>query len=441
MLGSRSLVITPPALSFGIAVNFRQDDVTRRTPAFQERKPFRTIRHSNAGLVGSDPKPSTINDTMNPTRREILAATGAAALVHARVLRAEPAPAARTVAIAQCPEYDDAQIAAGLKTMFDQLGGLSGLVRNKTVTVKLNLTGSPGQRFQGHALGETHYTHPRVIAAASHLMGEAGAKRIRFVESAWALSGPLEDYLLDAGWNVRQLAASAPSVEFENTNNLGRSKDYVRFKVPGRPLMFPAYDLNRAYQDTDVFVSMAKLKNHATCGVTLSMKNCFGITPASIYGDDAGIEVPNEKPNSGRQRTMHEGRRDPSKTALAEIDPKSPRDPGHRMPRIVAELSVTRPVDLAIIDGIESLAGGEGPWIRGIRHVRPGVLIAGWNAVNTDAVAAAVMGYDPRAPRGKAPFTMCDNTLLLAEQLGSGSADLNRIEVAGVPIAKAVYPF
>jgi len=36
---------------------------------------------------------------------------------------------------------------------------------------------------------------------------------------------------------------------------------------------------------------------------------------------------------------------------------------------------------------------------------------------------------------------MCDNTLLLAEKLGAGSADLNRIEVAGVPIAKAVYNF
>ena len=27
--------------------------------------------------------------------------------------------------------------------MFDQLGGIEGLVRNKTVTVKLNMTGDP----------------------------------------------------------------------------------------------------------------------------------------------------------------------------------------------------------------------------------------------------------------------------------------------------------
>ncbi len=379
---------------------------------------------------------------MNPTRREMLAAavrTGGAAVLSGRLLHA--APAARTVAVAQCPTYNDAEVAARLKTMFDQLGGLSGLVRNKTVTVKLNLTGSPGQRFEGRALGETHYTHPTVIAATAHLMGEAGAKRIRFVESAWALSGPLEDYLLDSGWNLKQLTNAAPNVEFENTNNLGKSKDYVRFKVPGSPLLFPAYDLNRAYHDTDVFVSMAKLKNHAVCGVTLSMKNCFGITPASIYGDDAGVDAPNETPKSGRVRTMHEGRRDPSKTALAEIDKKSPREPGHRMPRVVAELAVTRPVDLAIVDGIESVSGGEGPWIRGLRHVKPGLLVAGFNAVNTDAVSTALMGYDPRAPKGTAPFATCDNTLLLAEQLGAGSADLSKIEVAGVPIAKAIYRY
>jgi uncharacterized protein (DUF362 family) len=379
---------------------------------------------------------------VNLTRREIFALTGAAFVEQALAPRMSGATApASTVAVAKCATYSDLEVASNLKTMFDRLGGLSKLVNNKTVTVKLNLTGSPGQRFEGRPLGVTHYTHPVVIAATAHLMGEAGAKRIRFVESAWALSGPLEDYLLDSGWNVKRLANAAPNVEFENTNNLGKSKDYVRFKVPGDPYMFPAYDLNRAYHDTDVFVSMAKLKNHATCGVTLSMKNCFGITPASIYGDDAGEHEPNEKPNSGRVRTMHEGRRNPPTSSLAELNPKGPRDPGYRMPRIVAELAVTRPVDLAIVDGVESIAGGEGPWIRGIRWVQPGVLIAGTNAVNTDTVATAVMGYDPRSARGSKPFTMCDNTLLLAEKLGAGSADLNRIEVAGVPIAKAVYRF
>jgi uncharacterized protein (DUF362 family) len=290
-------------------------------------------------------------------------------------------------------------------------------------------------------VGETHYTHPEVVAATAHLMGEAGAKRIRFVESAYALSGPLEPYLAEAGWDVRHIANAAPNVEFQNTNNLGIYKQYVRFQVPGQAYLFPAYDLNQAYHDTDVFVSMAKLKNHAICGVTLSLKNCFGNTPASIYGGDAGIDAPNEKPTGVRAAAMHNGRRGPSKSSPQELDPSSPRDPGYRMPRIVAELTLARPVDLAIIDGVTSIAGGEGPWIGGVHAVKPGVLIAGLNPVNTDTVATAIMGYDPRGLRGSAGFPKCDNTLLLAEQIGVGGADLSRIEVAGVPIAKATYRY
>ena len=100
------------------------------------------------------------------------------------------------------------------------------------------------------------------------------------------------------------------------------------------------------------------------------------------------------------------------------------------------------PIDLAFIDGIETMAGGEGPWIRkNLTMVQPGLLIAGTNAVTSDTVATACMGYDPRAPKGKIPFETCDNSLLLAEQHGLGTTDLRRIEVAGLPIAQALYKY
>jgi uncharacterized protein (DUF362 family) len=373
------------------------------------------------------------------TRREWIALISAAPLLKAAPGPEGNAPAA-PVAIAKCASYQE-DVTAPLATMFDQLGGLDRMVRGKTVTIKLNMTGSPGLRLDGRPPGVTHYVHPKLVGAMAHLMGRAGARRIRFVESAWATSGPLEDYLLDSGWNVRQLLAAAPGVEFENTNALGKSKKYARFQVPGGGYLFPAYDLNQAYEDTDVFVSMAKLKNHATCGVTLSLKNCFGMLPASIYGDDAGVDQPNENPTAGRAKTMHAGRRQPSKSAPPELDPSSSREPGYRVPHIVADLVKSRPIDLQIIDGIESIAGGEGPWIRGVHRVQPGVLLAGLNPVSTDAVAAAVMGYDPRSARGTAPFRTCENTLLLAERHGVGSADLRRIDVRGVPIAGAMYRY
>jgi uncharacterized protein (DUF362 family) len=372
---------------------------------------------------------------MRITRREWIAALGAAPL-----LKAAPDAPAAPVAIARCASYDD-DVTARLAALCDQLGGLERIVRGKTVTIKLNLTGSPGLRFQGKPLGVTHYTHPKLVGAAAYLMGKAGAKRIRFVESGWALGGPLEEYLLDSGWNVRALQSAAPGVEFENTNNLGKGKRYARLKVPGNAYMYPAYDLNHAYEDTDVFVSMAKLKNHETCGVTLSLKNCFGTSPASIYGDDAKPDEPNESPTKGRATIFHFGKRQPPKSAPQELDPTSSREAGYRVPRIVADLVKARPVDLAIIDGVESVAGGEGPWIKGLRLVQPGVIIAGTNPVCTDAVAMAVMGYDPRADRGTPPFRTCDSTLHLAEKHGIGSTDLNRIEVRGVPIAQALYKY
>ncbi len=370
------------------------------------------------------------------TRRELLALAASATVLRAGVKQAPTAP----VAVARCTSYDE-NLTEIFSTMFDQLGGIDRLVRDKTVTIKLNLTGSPGLRFQGKPLGSTHYTHPKTIMAMTHVLDRAGAKRIRLVESCWASSGPLEEYMLDSGWNVRTLQSISPRLEFENTNALGKGKKYNRLKTLNGGLIYPSFELNHAYEDTDVFMSMAKLKNHATCGVTLSMKNCFGITPASIYGDDAGLDAPNENPQKGRGAVCHAGERQPAKIALAENDPNSPRDPGYRMPRIVADLAAARPIHIAFVDGVETVAGGEGPWIKGLRLVKPGLLIMGTNAVTTDVVSTALMGYDPRARKGVPPFVDCDNTLLLAESLGVGTTDLNRIEVTGVPLAKAIFKF
>ena len=78
-------------------------------------------------------------------------------------------------------------------------------------------------------------------------------------------------------------------------------------------------------------------------------------------------------------------------------------------------------------------------WVN--KAVHPGLLIAGMNCVCTDAVATAVMGFDPMADRGTPPFEKCDSTLHLSESLGVGTRDLKRIEVVGTPIEKARYKF
>ena len=375
------------------------------------------------------------------TRREWLYRTSLAAgawLAGPSFSRAE-APGGR-VAIARCRNYEAAELLPTMQTMFDQLGGLGRLVAGKTVAVKINLTGSPTYRLGYLPLEDTHYTHPHVIAAAAHLLAKAGARRVRLLESPWSTAEPVEEYLLRANWEPRDILSAAPDVEFENTNYLGGAKKYARMPVPFGGYIFPAFDLNHSYHDCDVFVSIAKMKEHATAGVTLSMKNCFGLTPCTIYGTGAGVDEPSDVPKGGRGM-IHDGSRQPSKSAPPEKDPTTPREDTWRVPRTVVDLNAARPVHLAIVEGIKTMTAGEGPWIDGATAVAPGVLVAGLNAVNTDAVAMALMNFDPMAVRGTPPFERCDSTLKLAEDAGLGTRDLRRIEVVGPPLAELRFDF
>ena len=93
---------------------------------------------------------------------------------------AGPAPTA-PVAVSRCKTYNPSELVPALQAMFDQLGGLGRLVKGKTVAMKINLTGAPTYRIGYLPLEDTHYTHPNVIAAAAHLIGKAGARRIRLL--------------------------------------------------------------------------------------------------------------------------------------------------------------------------------------------------------------------------------------------------------------------
>jgi uncharacterized protein (DUF362 family) len=341
------------------------------------------------------------------------------------------------VAIVACKGYGP-EVRAALAESFDLLGGIGSLVKNKTVTVKINLTGTDFSSFLDRPVGETYMTHYATVLALGSLLFSAGARRVRLVESTTSRS-PLAGSLAMADWDVKALE-SLGKVEFENTRNLGSGKDYCHVKVPGGGYMFSSLDLNHAYGDTDVMVSLAKLKNHITAGVTLSLKNMFGTTPNSLYGSQAGSEDALE----GRG-VLH------NPMGLEKIQLPGLRsgitstDPTWRVPRIVADICAARPIHLAIIDGITSMSGGEGPWCREagpLKFTSPGVLIVGLNPVSTDAVGTAAMGYDnPRAVRGTKPFHFCDNHLLLAEQAGVGVADLAQIDLRGLSLEKARYPY
>jgi len=337
------------------------------------------------------------------------------------------------VALERCRSYG-AESELALRDSFDLLGGLGSLVRGKTVTVKVNLTGRPFEWLFGNSPGETYLTHGDTALALARILFDEGAYRLRFVESA-PFREPMAVVLDQAGWDVRALLALG-RVELENTRNLGQGSRYAHVAVPGG-YVFASFELNHSYHDTDVLVSLAKMKEHATAGVTLSMKNLFGITPNALYGNEPGGEEA-----LGYRGGLHSRSQAPGFQFPGEKPGFETAGPGFRVPRIIADLNAARPVDLAIVDGITAMRGGEGPWNGGIAPVVPGVLVVGRNAVATDTVAVAVMGFaNPRGVQGTAPFEACDNHLLLAEQAGLGTADLGRIEVRGLSIAEARHPY
>jgi len=69
------------------------------------------------------------------------------------------------------------------------------------------------------------------------------------------------------------------------------------------------------------------------------------------------------------------------------------------------------------------------------------VLIAGKDPVATDAVAIAVMGFDPTVNPPAVPFLRGDNYLNMAYELGLGTNRLEEIEVAGASIDDVRYEF
>jgi len=373
------------------------------------------------------------------SRRQFLKATGAVAgtavftpLFNVPVSAAGTRRPSSPVSINRCKVYDVEALVQKLQRMADQLGGLNQLA-NKTVAVKVNLTGDVHQGFDGLPAGRTYHVHPNLVLALALVLDKAGVRRVRFLEGTYQL-GSFERYLNDAGWNVKALGRLNAKVEYEDTRNLGQGKRYHEVKVPWGGSLYRAYLLNHSYVDCDTYISLAKLKNHATAGVTLSMKNNFGITPTALYSQSNH----NENSTSARMRVIHEGAEKPATGVSAEV-PRAPRALSHRVPREVVDAVGIRPIDLAIIDGIETVSGGEGPWIK-LRRRQPGLLLAGRNPVCTDAIATAVMGYDPMAADSTGPFPGT-NHLNLAAALGIGTNNPRQIEVRGVSVREARFPF
>jgi len=349
----------------------------------------------------------------------LTATAGAAMTAGCGIQLREIAPS--PVSILKIPTYDQSIYGTMRGLLVQHLGD----VRGRIILLKPNLVEfEPGSSINTHPmLVHAAYEAFRAMGAASVLIAEGPGHRRNTLDLAEAAGyfrtvPDFENHFVDL--NLDEVTRVRPEEQFSRIKKLYLPNSALR---------------------ADLLVSMAKIKEHATAGVTLSIKNLFGITPTTIYGNKVPMDEPAPVPYGGRQEIGHNGSRQPPKSSPAEKDATSPRQAGYRIPRIVADLSAAIMPGLEIIEGIESIAGAELPRSGTTVAVSPGILVAGTNPVSTDAVAMAVMGFDPMAERGTMPFEACDNTLRLAEDLGVGTRDLSRIEVVGAAIKDVAFRF
>lgn len=169
----------------------------------------------------------------------------------------------------------------------------------------------------------------------------------------------------------------------------GNNPPQTVVQTPGGGQMFRQYTIPKDLAECDAFISVQKMKNHAFMGVTLCLKNLFGLLPQEPLG---------------RSRAYFH----------------------HlvRMPYMLADLGRIFDPALNIIDGMVGQAGRE--W-GGVPRV-PNALLAGDQVIATDACATYLMGHDPQSDWLTPPFHRDRNALLVAAEGGYGTVDLNEID-------------
>jgi uncharacterized protein (DUF362 family) len=313
------------------------------------------------------------------------------------------------VAIARCASYDRNLVEQQVRTLIEDLGGLQDVIKpGGSVAIKVNLTGGTSvQPPPGRSLTEAYATHPEVVRALGMVLRQAGAGQLYIVE-AWGM-----DAFTVYGYEP---VAQELGAELVDLNVEAPFSDFFVMPVGAGAFVYDSFPLNRTLERVDTFISVAKMKCHYNAGVTLSLKNQIGCTPERFYHVEGSLTP---------RAAMH-GSAEESVT---------------RVPGVIVDINRANPIDFALIDGIMTVEGGEGPWIASVAPVSPGLLVAGKNPVCTDAVATAVMSFDPTTEWPTTPFLHGHNHLTLARAMGLGTNVLDEIEVRGVPIAEARFPF
>ena len=219
-----------------------------------------------------------------------------------------------------------------------------------------------------------------VVRASLRLLRERTDAEISVLDTSMAPAGqrPGDDF------NMRGIFESfdIPYIE-------AGDPPFTHYQVPGGGIMFSEYQLSASIGEADAFVSIAKMKNHSFMGITLCLKNLFGLPPIQPHG---------------RVRNYYH----------------------HviRLSHVLPDLGLITQPCLNIIDGLTGQArrewGGEGRICD--------ALVAGDHVVATDACGTYLMGTDPASDWPNPPYRRDRSPIAVAAEHGFGTVHLDEID-------------
>jgi uncharacterized protein (DUF362 family) len=259
--------------------------------------------------------------------------------------------------------------------ILETLGKFKLGVKGKRVLLKPNFVGADPH-------GAVN-THPALVAAARDCFLYLGASSV-LVGEAPALERDTEAILETIGLReyLGPLEGAFVDLNVDEVRLVSLRTRASRLKK----LYLPASVLR-----ADVVVSMPKLKTHHWAGVSLSLKNMFGIVPGRCYGWPKNI--------------LH----------WAGIS------------RSILDLNSTVRPDFAIVDGITGMEG-DGP-LEG-QPKASGILVMGDDPVAVDSTCARAMGLLPERVG-----------YLERASLFLGNLKEEKIEQIGESLARVTQPF
>jgi uncharacterized protein (DUF362 family) len=266
---------------------------------------------------------------------------------------------------------------AGLRS----LGVGPGEIRGKRILLKPNFVET--QRGAVHIC-----TRPEVIFAAVEAFRRLGAAAV--------LIGEGSGHCRDTARVLEEAGLAEALVEYKTRFvDLNNDDLIVRPNAGGRNGL-PTLTLPATVDQVDWIVSMPKMKTHHWVGVTLSMKNLFGMMPGIVYGWPKNV--------------FHWMQLEPS----------------------ILDIHATVKPHFAIIDGIVGMEG-DGPIVGTPKPA--GVLVMGRDLPAVDATAARIMGIDPlkiaylRSAHGSIEAILPENIIQRGENIASVRTDFQLLDL------------